>query len=258
MRRFFRRHKIISAVIVAIPVLCGINLSSTDINSQSPLLPYIQQVLNLDRSGNSTNNQDAVESYSLSDIPNFDGSTAYVAINNNVPQFSENEITTQSYESYAPLDSLGRCGTAVACIGQDLMPTDERGSIGMVKPTGWHTVKYDNVDGKYLYNRCHLIGYQLTGENANERNLITGTRYLNIEGMLPYENLVADYIRETGNHVMYRVTPVFEGKNLLADGVIMEGYSVEDQGAGVSFCIYAYNAQPGIQIDYATGNSQEY
>ena len=135
------------------------------------------------------------------------------------------------------------------------MPTEDRGSIGQVKPTGWHTVKYDNVDGKYLYNRCHLIGYQLTAENANEENLITGTRYLNIEGMLPFENMVADYVKETGNHVMYRVTPVFEGENLVASGVLMEGKSVEDNGEGVLFCAYAYNVQPGIFIDYATGDS---
>lgn len=137
------------------------------------------------------------------------------------------------------------------------MPTEERGSIGMVKPTGWHTVRYDDlVDGKYLYNRCHLIGYQLTGENANTKNLITGTRYLNIEGMLPFENMVADYIQETNNHVLYRVTPIFEGNNLLANGVLMEGYSVEDKGAGVSYCVFAYNVQPGIEIDYATGESK--
>ena len=137
------------------------------------------------------------------------------------------------------------------------MPTEERGSIGMVKPTGWHTVRYyDLVDGKYLYNRCHLIGYQLTGENANTKNLITGTRYLNIEGMLPFENMVADYIQETNNHVLYRVTPIFEGNNLLANGVLMEGYSVEDKGAGVSYCVFAYNVQPGIEIDYATGESK--
>ncbi len=155
------------------------------------------------------------------------------------------------------MDSLGRCGVTYACIDQDLMPTEKRGSIGMVKPTGWHTVRYDDLaDGKYLYNRCHLIGYQLTGENANTSNLITGTRYLNIEGMLPFENMVADYIDETGNHVMYRVTPIFEGNNLVANGVLMEGYSVEDNGDGICFCVYAYNVQPGIEIDYATGESK--
>lgn len=181
----------------------------------------------------------------------------YVAVNGNVPYFTESELTDQSYEYYSNLDALGRCGTACASIGQDLMPTESRGSIGMVKPSGWHTVRYDDlVDGKYLYNRCHLIGYQLTGENANTKNLITGTRYLNIEGMLPFENMVADYVKENGNHVMYRVTPIFEGDNLLANGVLMEGYSVEDKGAGVSYCVFAYNVQPGIEIDYATGESK--
>lgn len=180
-----------------------------------------------------------------------------VDLNGNVPYFTESELTDQSYEYYSDLDALGRCGTACASIGQDLMPTESRGSIGMVKPTGWHTVRYDDlVDGKYLYNRCHLIGFQLTGENANTKNLITGTRYLNIEGMLPFENMVADYVKENGNHVMYRVTPIFEGDNLLANGVLMEGYSVEDKGAGVSYCVFAYNVQPGIEIDYATGESK--
>jgi len=194
--------------------------------------------------------------FSTSDVPAYSGK-AYTSVNGNVPYFSAAELTTQSFETYSDLDSLGRCGVTYACIGKDLMPTEERGSIGMVKPTGWHTVRYDDlVDGKYLYNRCHLIGYQLTGENANTKNLITGTRYLNIEGMLPFENMVADYIQETNNHVLYRVTPIFEGNNLLATGVLMEGYSVEDKGAGVSYCVFAYNVQPGIEIDYATGESK--
>ena len=195
-------------------------------------------------------------SFSLSDVPAYSGK-AYISVNGNVPYFTAAELTTTSFETYSDLDTLGRCGVTYACIGQDLMPTKERGSIGMVKPTGWHTVRYDDlVDGKYLYNRCHLIGYQLTGENANTKNLITGTRYLNIEGMLPFENMVADYIQETDNHVLYRVTPIFEGNNLLANGVLMEGYSVEDKGAGVSYCVFAYNVQPGIEIDYATGESK--
>ena len=194
--------------------------------------------------------------FSLSDVPAYSGK-AYTSVNGNVPYFTAAELTTTSFETYSDLDTLGRCGVTYACIGQDLMPTKERGSIGMVKPTGWHTVRYDDlVDGKYLYNRCHLIGYQLTGENANTKNLITGTRYLNIEGMLPFENMVADYIQETNNHVLYRVTPIFEGNNLLANGVLMEGYSVEDKGAGVSYCVFAYNVQPGIEIDYATGESK--
>lgn len=150
---------------------------------------------------------------------------------------------------------MGRCGVAYASVGKDLMPTEERGSIGQVKPSGWHTIKYDNVDGKYLYNRCHLIGYQLTAENANEKNLITGTRYLNVQVMLPFENMAADYVKETGNHVLYRVTPVFEGSNLVASGVLMEAEAVEDKGEGILCCVYVYNVQPGININYATGDS---
>lgn len=190
----------------------------------------------------------------LADIPKYD-SEPYVAVNNNVPFFYKSDLTKKSFESYSKLDKLGRCGKAYACIGTDLMPTEERGSIGSVKPTGWHTVKYDNVDGKYLYNRCHLIGYQLSGENANEKNLITGTRYMNIDGMLPFENMVADYVKETENHVMYRVTPMFSGKNLLASGVLIEGYSVEDKGEGICFNVFCYNVQPGIKINYSDGAS---
>lgn len=181
----------------------------------------------------------------------------YVVINDNNPDFTEADMTTASFESYGELDGLGRCTTAYANIGKDLMPTEKRGSIGEVKPTGWQMAKYDNVDGKYLYNRCHLIGYQLTGENANAKNLITGTRYLNVDGMLPFENMVADYIKETGNHVLYRVTPVFSGDNLVASGVHMEAESVEDNGDGILFNVYCFNAQPGIAIDYATGDSHQ-
>lgn len=197
----------------------------------------------------------AEDTADLSGLPAYAGE-AYVALHDNQPYFSEEERqSTEPFENYSPLDSLGRCGVAWANICPELMPTEERGEIGQVKPSGWHTVKYDWVDGKYLYNRCHLIGFQLAGENANEQNLITGTRYLNIEGMLPFENLVADYVQETGNHVLYRVTPVFEGDNLVASGVLMEGWSVEDGGQGVCFCVYAYNVQPGVEIDYATGES---
>ena len=191
----------------------------------------------------------------LSSVPPFDASSPFVLLGDNAPTFSEEEITSRSFEAYSSLDALGRCGTAFACVGKDLMPTEERGSIGQVKPSGWQTVKYDVVDGKYLYNRCHLIGFQLTGENANPRNLITGTRYMNVEGMLPFENMVADYVKETDHHVLYRVTPVYEGENLLCSGVIMEAYSVEDRGEGISYRVYCYNAQPGIRIDYATGAS---
>ena len=180
----------------------------------------------------------------------------YVEVENNQPDFSQEEKTEASFETYSELDSLGRCGTAFACIGRDLMPTQERESISQVKPSGWQNEEYDFVDGNYLYNRCHLIGFQLTGENANEKNLITGTRYMNVEGMLPFENMVADYVKETGNHVLYRVTPVFEGDNLVADGVEMEGLSVEDDGEGICFHVFVYNVQPGVAIDYKTGDSQ--
>ncbi len=179
----------------------------------------------------------------------------YTTINNNVPEFEASDYT-ESFEEYGELDSLGRCTTCVANIGTDLMPTEERGAIGSVKPTGWHIAKYNNVDGKYLYNRCHLIGYQLTAENANPNNLITGTRYLNIEGMLPFENKVAEYIKTTNNHVLYRVTPVFKDDELVARGVQMEAYSIEDNGKGIQFNVYCYNVQPGIEIDYSTGESK--
>ena len=192
--------------------------------------------------------------FSLQDVPAYSG-TPYTEINDNHPYFTEADITTESFENYSELDSLGRCGVAYANIGQNLMPTEPRGEIGSVKPTGWHLVKYDNVDGKYLYNRCHLIAYMLAAENANPLNLITGTRYLNTQGMLPFETQVCDYVKNTGNHVLYRVTPIFEGDNLLANGVLMEAYSVEDSGAGIQFCIFAYNVQPGIGIDYATGDN---
>ena len=182
---------------------------------------------------------------------------AFCVVNGNVPQFSAKEITTDSFEEYGDLDPLGRCTVCTASIGKDLMPTEKRGAIGMVKPTGWHTVKYDGIDGNYLYNRCHLIGFQLTGENANTRNLITGTRYMNTEGMLPFENEVAEYVRRTKKHVMYRVTPDFRGRELVARGVQIEAYSVEDKGRGVSFNVYCYNVQPGIEIDYATGESKK-
>lgn len=192
---------------------------------------------------------------SLGEIPEYSGQ-AYVAINGNQPFFTEEDFTVQSYETYSELDSLGRCGVAQANIGQDLMPTEDRGSISSVKPSGWQKSSYDFVDGKSLYNRCHLIGWQLTAENANRQNLITGTRYLNVTGMLPFENMVADYIKETDNHVLYRVTPIFEGNDLVAQGVLMEAWSVEDNGEGVCFNVFCYNVQPGVVIDYATGENR--
>lgn len=189
-------------------------------------------------------------------VPKYSGSP-FAKLNGNLPSFKDEDKTTKSYEFYSELDSLGRCGYTVACVGKDLMPTEDRESISSVKPSGWVNNKYDTklVDGGYIYNRCHLIGFQLTGENANERNLITGTRYMNVDGMLPFENMVADYVKETGNHVMYRVTPIYDGNDLVACGVQLEAYSVEDDGDGVCFNVYVYNVQPGIVIDYATGNN---
>ena len=192
----------------------------------------------------------------LAEVPEYSGEP-YVEINDNQPEFEDYELTTEAFEEYSELDELGRCGTAEACVGEETMPTEERGNISSIKPTGWKNKDYDNVDGGRLYNRCHLIGFQLTGENANEKNLITGTRYMNTEGMLPFENMVADYVHETDNHVLYRVTPIFDGDDLVASGVQMEAESVEDDGAGVCFNVYVYNVQPQITINYATGDNWE-
>lgn len=191
-----------------------------------------------------------------STLPAYSG-TAWTVVNDNQPNFSVSELTTKAYEKYSSLDSLGRCGVAIASCGKEIMPgaNEERGSISSIKPTGWVQKSYSGVSGGYLWNRCHLIGWQLSAENANRQNLITGTRYMNINGMLPFENMVADYIRETGNHVAYRITPIFEGRNLVCSGVQMEAYSVEDDGDGICFNVYCYNVQPGITINYATGDS---
>ncbi len=221
--------------------------SSSDITSNTstdiPSTYYTNETLNI------------TSKIVLSDILPF-SDKPYVVLNNNQPYFDSSDYTTDSFEYYSSLDNQGRCSVVYACIGKDIMPTGERGETGQIKPTGWHTVKYDIVDGKFLYNRCHLIGWQLTGETSNERNLITGTRYLNIQGMLPFENMVADYIKETENHVLYRVTPYFEKNNLLAHGVQIEAYSVEDGGEGICFNVFCYNAQPGVTIDYPSGNSK--
>lgn len=196
-------------------------------------------------------------SFSLDEIPEFTD-TPYVVINQNIPFFKESDKTTIAFEKYSELDELGRCGVAYANICEEIMPTEKRGEIGNIKPTGWHTVRYDDlVEGKYLYNRCHLIGYQLAGENANEKNLITGTRYFNVEGMLPFENQVKNYVEETNYHVLYRVTPIFKENNLVASGVQMEAFSVEDMGKGICFNVYVYNQQPGIEINYLTGESHK-
>lgn len=209
-----------------------------------------EQTKDLEKSASDT----TIQTLSVDEIPAYSGQAA-IEINQNVPGFTESDYTTEAFEQYSPLDGLGRCGIAYACVGEEIMPTEERGAIGMVKPSGWHTVKYDFVDGKYLYNRCHLIAYMLSGENANTENLITGTRYMNTEGMLPYENQVADYAHDTGNHVLYRVTPLYERDNLVASGVEIEASSVEDKGKSLSFHVYCYNVQPGVTIDYATGDS---
>ena len=202
--------------------------------------------------GESDDNQ----SVTLDSIPEYTDQP-YCVLNDNQPQFTDDEITTEAYEFFTELDELERCGVTMACVGRELMPTEDRESISHVKPSGWVNVPYDFVDGRYLYNRCHLIGFQLTGENDNDRNLITGTRYMNVEGMLPFENMVADYVNETNNHVMYRVTPIFRGDELVARGVQMEAWSVEDEGEGLCYNVYIYNVQPGVEIDYATGESRE-
>jgi len=205
--------------------------------------------------GNPKDTGQKEEVISPEEIPEYTGEP-YVVVDENEPDFDSEDLSEEAFEEYGELDSLGRCRAAYANVGIETMPTEKRGNIGQVKPSGWQTVKYDNVDGNYLYNRCHLIGYQLTAENANEENLITGTRYMNVEGMLPFENMVADYVKETENHVLYRVTPVFEGDNLVASGVQMEAMSVEDEGEGILYNVYVYNVQPGIEIDYADGESR--
>lgn len=208
--------------------------------------------------GTSTSGQSQQVGITLNNLPEFQGEDdPFVAINNNEPNFDDSDKTTEAFETYSDLDSLGRCGVAYANICQEIMPTQKRGDISSIKPSGWINKKYDTslVDGAYLYNRCHLIGHQLAGEDANEKNLITGTRYFNVDGMLPFENMVADYVKETNNHVLYRVTPVYDGDNLVAKGVQMEAYSVEDDGEGVKFNVFVYNVQPGIEINYATGDN---
>lgn len=204
----------------------------------------------------SNSGETQVTSFNLDDIPEFDGETPYVTINNNIPEFEEKDLRPKSFESYSDLDNLGRCGVAYACVGVDTMPTESRQAISSIKPTGWMNARYDFIDGKYLYNRCHLIGFQLTAENANEKNLITGTRFMNVQGMLPFENEVAEYVKKNNKHVLYRVTPIFIEENLVASGIQMEAESVEDKGQSVLFNVYVYNNQPGVTIDYLTGSSK--
>lgn len=241
--RSFWRRLILGVALSAVLALsgCGGTTGSSTSSSKNPVT-------------DSTTNVNVKTAVDLSQIPAYSGDP-YVALNGNKPNFSDADLTTSSYEHYSELDSLGRCGTATACIGKDTMPKagEKRGSISEVKPTGWHNARYDFVDGKMVYNRCHLIAHELTAENANEKNLITGTRSMNVDGMLPFENMVADYVKETGHHVIYRVTPIFQGSELVARGVQMEGESVEDKGEGILFNVYCYNVEPGVTIDYATG-----
>ena len=248
------------AVVCAAVFVCGVSYFDVDLETAADLARRLEQEigLELDFSGQLDRQEDTVFRYE--DLPAYSG-TPYTEINGNRPELSEaslrQEELSAGYEFYSSLDLLGRCGETFACVGEETMPTEKRGSIGMVKPSGWQTVRYDDlIEDRYLYNRCHLIGYQLTGENANECNLITGTRYMNVEGMLPFENMVADYVKETGNHVLYRVTPVFQGMELVARGVHMEALSLEDGGRGIRFNVFVYNVQPGIEIDYLTGKSQ--
>ena len=220
-------------------------------------LTYGVYISSVKPESNSWEDNNWSQTVEISSVPEFDGSSPWYVLNGNEPYFETNELSTTSYVLLSEKDTEGRVGIAVACLGKDLMPTGERGDISSVTPTGWVQAKYGFVDGTWLYNRSHVVGWQLCGLNAESRNLMTGTRYFNVQGMLPYENLVADYIRETGNHVMYRITPIFDGDNALADGIIMEGYSVEDSGEDVCFCVFCYNAQPGVIIDYSTGKSME-
>lgn len=250
MKKF--TYKIITVFILICMLFSGCSIN-TSLNMTETAQTQENNIQNIEIEADSYS--EAIKNFDFDAIPAFNESP-YVEINSNIPFFKESDWTTESYETYGELDDLSRCTTCMACIGKDLMPTEERGTIGQIKPSGWHSQKYDNIDGKYLYNRCHLIGYQLTAENANPQNLITGTRYLNVTGMLKFEDMVADYIEETENHVMYRVTPLFKDNELVARGVLMEGYSVEDNGKGICYNVYCYNNQPGIEIDYKTGESK--
>ncbi len=238
------------AVILVIVIIAALCLKSGRSSSENTSETSSESQISLPEE----TTEDAPDAETFS-VPAFSGLFS-IEINGNVPFFSVTDFPEESFEYYSPLDKLGRCGPASACLGIETMPTEERGSIGMIKPSGWHTIRYDDlIEDKYLYNRCHLIAYSLSGENANELNLITGTRYLNVSGMLPYENMTAEYIEKTGNHVLYRVTPVFEGDNLVATGVLMEAQSLEDKGTGLMFNVFIYNIQPGIVIDYSSGES---
>ncbi len=250
-------HRFVGLILIM--VLCLTGCSQEEIAEVKEAVDMVQDVVKEVDKVQSEFSEigDAIQSQLQDSVANYNG-TAYEERNNNQPEFTKKEKKNKkSFEKYSKLDSLGRCQVAFANVSKDTMPKKKRGNISMIKPSGWQSVRYDNVEGKSLYNRCHLIAHQLTGEDANRKNLITGTRYMNTEGMLPFENQIADYVKDTGNHVLYRVTPVYEGDNLVASGVQMEAYSVEDKGKGVCFNVYAYNVQPGIAIDYATGKSQK-
>ena len=257
MNKQNRKKFVVSLCIVAVLCLlfCSDNIKKLNPEQNSSTTSTSVDNLSTTEQAQPTTNASNDLPFKLSDIPRYSGSP-FCEVNNNKPYFQSDELTTDSFKQFSELDSLGRCGVAFACIGTDSLPIEERGAIGMIKPSGWHTVRYDDlIEDKYLYNRCHLIAFELSGENANPQNLITGTRYMNIEGMLPFENRVHDYVENSNSHVMYRVTPVFEGDNLVAHGVLMEGYSVEDSGTGICFNVFCYNVQPYIEIDYADGTS---
>ncbi len=243
-------------VILAVLLIFGFSgndTTSLDSDAKQPDSVEVQEESEGEKDENNNAPEEETSSFDFSQVPVYSGQP-FVVINNNVPFFTADDLTTTAFEKYSDLDSLGRCGVAFANICKELMPTEPRGTIGAVRPSGWHTVKYNGViEGNYLYNRCHLIAYELAGENANTKNLITGTRYMNTEGMLPYENDTAAYVERTGHHVLYRVTPIFEGENLVASGVLMEARSVEDDN--FHFCIFCYNVQPGVEINYLNGDS---
>ena len=254
-----KRIIVVSICVIAfLALLCRSDNSIAPIITEQSSTTTCAEVDNLSTTEQTqpTTNTSSNLPFDLSDILSYSGSP-YCEVNNNQPFFQADELTTESFKQFSELDSLGRCGVAFACIGTDSLPTEERGAIGMIKPSGWHTVRYDDlIEDKYLYNRCHLIAFELSGENANPKNLITGTRYMNVKGMLPFENRVRSYIENTNQHVMYRVTPIFESDNLVATGVLMEGYSVEDNGAGICFNVFCYNVQPQIKINYVDGTSE--
>ena len=257
LKNLFRQHfiTILTVVLVLFTVCscCQFNKDSQP-TTQTSLSKTIINEVNSESEERNNYEQQTNRNFADFNIPQY-SQQPFITLNNNIPWFNESDKITVAFEKYSELDNHGRCGVAFVCVCREIMPIEERGEIGNIKPSGWHTVKYDIVDGKYLYNRCHLVGYQLSGENANPQNLITGTRYLNIEGMLPFENMVSEYVENTGNHVLYRVTPLFEDSNLLSRGVVIEAYSIEDNGEGICFNVFCYNVQPGIIIDYSTGAS---